>query len=230
MVLTGISAVLALALLLGWVLRPGSKAGLRHKDGSDGNPVRDGETALFNGNDLAGWEGLKQYWTMKDGVLVGSSCPTGIKCSTFLCSKRSYKDFELSFRVKLTGKGWSGNSGVQIRSKILDRQKFTVAGPQADMGKGYWGSLYGEAMPGGMMQAAFQDQVSKVLNKNGFNDYRIKCAGKHVTIKINGLTTVDDDFPAMPGEGIIAFQLHPGEPMEVTFKSFRFKELGRQEK
>jgi serine/threonine protein kinase len=230
MVLTGIGAVLALAFLLWWVLRPGSPGGPLQKNGSDGNPVRDGEMALFNGNDLAGWEGLKQYWTMKGGVLVGSSFPTGIKCSTFLCSKRSYKDFELSFRVKLTGKGWSGNSGVQIRSKILDRQKFTVAGPQADMGEGYWGSLYGEAMPGGMMKAAFQDRVSKLLNRNGFNDYFIKCAGKHVMIQINGLTTVDDDFALMPGEGIIAFQLHRGEPMEVTFKSFHFKEPGQQEK
>jgi hypothetical protein len=46
-----------------------------------------------------------------------------------------------------------------------------------------------------------------------------------VTIKLNGETTVDDDFPKLPDEGIIAWQLHQGGPMEVTFRSIQFKDL-----
>src|SRR5206468_3899612 len=50
--------------------------------------------------------------------------------------------------------------------------------------------------------------------------------GKHVTIKINGETSVDDDFPKMPDEGIIAWQLHAGfKSMEVIFKDIKFKDL-----
>ena len=64
-----------------------------------------------------------------------------------------------------------------------------------------------------------------MLKKDDFNDYYIKCVGKHVTIKLNGETTVDDDFAKMPDEGIIAWQLHAGKPMEVTFKNIEFKEL-----
>ena len=42
----------------------------------------------------------------------------------------------------------------------------------------------------------------------------------------NGVVTaVDDDFPKMPEEGIIAWQLHGGQAMEVTFKDIEFKEL-----
>ena len=41
--------------------------------------------------------------------------------NTFLCSKKKYKDFELSFKVRL--KDGKGNSGVQIRSKVFDPKK-----------------------------------------------------------------------------------------------------------
>jgi hypothetical protein len=181
---------------------------------------------FFNGKNLDGWEGLKEYWTIKDGAIVGAT-PDGGKFNTFLCSKAKYKDFELKFKVKLTGKEWTGNSGVQIRSEILDKDKLSVKGPQCDMGDVYWGSLYGEQF-GGMMKAAPKDVVNKVLKKDEFNDYSIKVVGKHVTIKLNGETTVDDDFPTMPDEGIIAWQLHAGKPMEVIFKNIEFKDLSKK--
>ena len=61
-----------------------------------------------------------------------------------------------------------------------------------------------------MMKQSPTDSVKKVVKQKDFNDYSIKCVGKHVTIKVNGETTVDDDFPKMPDEGIIAWQLHAG--------------------
>ncbi len=73
-----------------------------------------------------------------------------------------------------------------------------------------------------MMKAADAKLVAKILKKDDFNDYYIKCVGKHVTIKLNNVTTVDDDFEKLPGEGIIAWQLHGGKPMEVTFKEIKF--------
>jgi hypothetical protein len=178
--------------------------------------------AFFNGKDLTGWEGLlDQFWSVKDGAIVGSTAPKGIKFNTFLCSKKKYKDFELQFQVKLTR---TGNSGVQIRSKIADPKTFAVAGPQCDMGGPYWGSLYGERF-GGMMKEADKGLVKRVLKVEEFNDYYIKCVGKHVTIKLNGETTVDEDFAKMPEEGIIAWQIHQGPAMEVTFRNIRFKDL-----
>ena len=101
---------------------------------------------------------------------------------------------------------------------------FAVTGPQCDMGQVYWGSLYGENF-GGMMKAAPADLVKKILKEEDWNDYYIKAVGKHVTIKLNGQVTVDDDFPKAPDTGIIAFQLHAGPPMEVIFKNIRFKEF-----
>jgi hypothetical protein len=182
---------------------------------------------LFNGKDLDGFEGLiSEYWSVKDGAIVGYT-PKDPGHNTFLCSKKKYKDFEMTFKIRL--KDGVGNSGVQIRSEILDPKKFTVKGPQCDIGEGYWGSLFGEAF-GGMMQAA-PKEVQEKIKKDDFNDYYIRCVGKHVTIKVNGVTSVDDDFKKMPAEGIIAFQLHSGYPsMEVTFKDIKFKEIKAGEK
>src|SRR5579872_742787 len=99
---------------------------------------------FFNGKDLSGWEGLNQYWSVKDGALVGASPADGLKFNTFLCSKQKYGDFELRFNVRLTGDLAQANSGVQIRSELKEREHFVVWGPQCDMGQQYWASLYGE--------------------------------------------------------------------------------------
>ncbi len=180
--------------------------------------------SFFNGVDLTGWEWLPGYWSVKDGAIVGSTYPDGVKFNTFLCSKKYYTDFELKFQVRMTGKGWEGNSGVQIRSGVSDPQHLAVRGPQADMGQQFWGSLYGEQFALSTKQAP-ADLVKRVLKPKDFNDYYIKCVGKHVTIKLNGETTVDDDFPTMRSEGIIAWQLHAGQPMEVVFRNIQFTEL-----
>jgi 3-keto-disaccharide hydrolase len=177
---------------------------------------------FFDGKSLAGWEGLTQYWSVKDGAIVGSTMPSGINFNTFLCSTRKFKDFELSFEIRL--KDGKGNSGVQIRSEVFDPKRFAVKGPQCDIGEGYWGSLYGEEI-GGMMKASSKELIAKAVKPADFNDYRIRCVGKHVTITINGTTTVDGDFPVMAPEGIIAFQIHGGGPMEVTFRKIQFKEI-----
>lgn len=193
-------------------------------------PVRaGGGKDFFNRQDLADWEGLlDQFWSVKEGAIVGHA-PQGLKFNTFLCSKKKYTDFELSFEVQiLDGAGKSGvdsrNSGVQIRSEIFNREQFAVKGPQCDMGGVYWGSLYGEHF-GGMMKEADKNVVAKALKKEGFNQYYIKCVGKHVTIKLNDQTTVDGDFPKMPESGIIAWQLHSGGPMTITFRNIQFRDL-----
>jgi hypothetical protein len=176
----------------------------------------------FIGPDLADWEGRLEHWVYRDGALIGVA-PQGLKANTFLCSKRKYGDFELSFQVWLIGvKG--PNSGVQIRSKVEETKNYQCAGPQCDMGQIFWGSLYGEHF-GGMMKQAPPELVKKVLKENDFNDYAIKCVGDRVTIKLNGETTVDGDFPKMSRDGVIAWQLHSGGPMMVVFRKIRFKEL-----
>jgi len=175
----------------------------------------------FDGKSLDGWNGLPGHWKAADGLIVGTA-DASLKFNTFLVSQKSFKDFELSFQVRL--KDGKGNSGVQIRSEVMDREKWTVKGPQCDIGDKYWGSLYGENF-GGMMQAADFEKVKAKLKPADFNDYFIRVVGKRVTIKVNGVTTVDAEFENLPAEGIIALQLHTGAGMEVAYREIKFREL-----
>ncbi|MCX6618885.1 MAG: DUF1080 domain-containing protein, partial [Acidobacteria bacterium] len=96
-----------------------------------------GQQNLFNGKDLTGWEGLPGFWSVEDGAITGkTTADHQPPANTFLVWKGGeVSDFELSFKVKLTGnndKGWA-NSGVQFRSKLMDPQTFVVGGYQADI-------------------------------------------------------------------------------------------------
>ena len=185
----------------------------------------------------ANWDGRKDIWTVADGKIVGET-KEDPKYNTFLCSKTRYSDFELTCKVLL--RGGVGNSGVQIRSERFDKNgdknPFRVRGPQVDVGKGYWGSLYGEGV-GGMMKASDPAKIKAAVKEDAVNDYLIVAKGTRVTIKINGETMVDQDFPTLPGkdakaaptEGIIAFQAHAGYPaMRVEYSDIRFRNLGRK--
>ena len=178
------------------------------------------------------WEGLEQYWKI-DGTKVTGDAKEDPKFNTFLCSKTQYADFEMSFKVKMTGP--KANSGIQVRSKVVDVKKFVVHGPQCDMGQQYWGSLYGEGV-NGMMLASPGDFVKKHVKEGDFNDYSIVVKGTHFTIKVNGETSVDKDFPTTPDKkptaesGVIAFQLHAGGPMTVEFTDIKFTDLSKKSK
>lgn len=172
------------------------------------------------------WEGLTENWKV-DGTTVVGTTDKDLGFNTFLCSKKPYGDFELSFKVQL--KDGKGNSGVQVRSAVVDPKKYVVAGPQADIGDVFWGSLYGEKV-GGWLKKAPKNHAKAAE----FNDYKVVVKGNHVTISVNGETTIDEDFPdnggknPAPAAGTVAFQLHAGGPMTVTFKDIKFTDLGKK--
>lgn len=188
--------------------------------------ARADDTADFLNPD--NWVGRSDIWTIKDGVVVGET-KEDPKYNTFFVSKKKYADFEMTCKIQL--KGGIGNSGIQIRSTLKDDKKFIVTGPQVDVGAGYWGSLYGEGI-GGMMQPSKKPDIEKAVKVEEFNDFHIVAKGTKITIKINGTTMVENDFPNLPGkesakpaptEGIIAFQAHAGyKSMRVEFKDIKF--------
>lgn len=182
------------------------------------------------------WEGRSDIWTLdpKTKTVVGETMKDP-GYNTFFCSKKKYSDFELTCKVQL--RDAVGNSGIQIRSKMFGDKDhpFRVSGPQVDVGKGYWGSLYGEGV-GGMMKASDPAMIKKAVKETEFNEYYVLAKGTHITIKINGETMVDQDFPTLPGkeakpapkDGIIAFQAHAGYPkMRVEFKDIKFTDLSK---
>lgn len=65
-------------------------------------PPKEIAVKLFNGKDLAGWEGqIEKYWSVNDGAIRGSNT-TPVAASTYLFTRDSYRDFRLLLEVKQT--------------------------------------------------------------------------------------------------------------------------------
>jgi putative heme-binding domain-containing protein len=166
---------------------------------------------FFNGKDLSGWDGNTNLWSVENSEIVGKS--RGLKNNEFLKNALLLGDFRLVLKVKLTPN--KENSGVQFRSAI--EPGGAVRGYQADIGEGWWGKLYEEHG-----RALLWDKSGEAhVKRDGWNTYEIVAVGTKIKTAINGKLCVDLDDPQGARQGIIAFQLHAGGPMEVRFKDFK---------
>ncbi len=169
---------------------------------------------FFNGKDLAGWDGNEQLWKVENGEIVGSS-KTGLARNEFLKSQMVFGDFRLICKVKLTPN--KENSGIQFRSEPLPDGE--VRGCQADAGAGWWGKLYEEQGRGLLWDKSGEQYV----NRDGWNTYEVLAVGSRMRTAINGHLCVDLEDPKAAKQGIIAFQLHAGGPLEVRYKDFEIE-------
>jgi len=183
-------------------------------------------TAIFNGKDLAGWQGKADVFRVEDGAIVGGSLKAPLAQNEFLTSEKRYGNFELRLKFRVQGDLSKANAGVQIRSERIPNHHEMI-GYQADIGAGYWGCLYDESRRNKILAAPDKDAVAGVLNPDGWNDYRIRCEGKRVQLWLNGLQTVDytEADANIPESGLIGLQVHSGPPMEIRYKDIQITEL-----
>lgn len=174
---------------------------------------------IVNWKNLDGWDGDPRLWSVRNGVIVGSTDGVPIQQNSFLITKKSYANFILRAECKLR----NHNSGIQFRSEALPN--WVVRGYQADMAEdSYWGSIYEEKGTRGILVDGWKGKAEKVVKAQDWNQYEILCDGDHIQLKLNGLVTADLHDSARK-EGIIALQLHAGPPMEVEFRNLRIKVL-----
>ncbi len=194
---------------------------------------------IFNGQDLTGWKGNAEHWTVQDGAITGTTTPDKVlKSNTFVVYQESMPaDFELRLKYRIV----NGNSGVQYRSKVIDAEKFIVGGYQADIDSTprYSGINYEERGRGilaerGQSVRINADGKKDVIGSTGdrealqakiknedWNDYRIVARGNHLQHYINGVLmseVIDEQKDKAATSGVIALQLHQGPPMVVQFK------------
>ncbi len=101
--------------------------------------------SLFDGKAFTGWEGdTLNTWKIIDLALVGGSLTQTVPHNEFIATKESFGDFELILEFMLTGTGFV-NAGVQFHSERSKDPVFEMIGYQADLGDGYWASLYDES-------------------------------------------------------------------------------------
>ena len=186
-----------------------------------------GPTPLFDGKTLAGWEGNQAHFRVESGAIVAGTLAAPIARNEFLCTVRTYTDFELRLRVKLLG-GDKANAGVQFRTaRIPDHHE--VIGYQADMGTGWWGALYDESRRKRILKGPEPATMKSVVKDGDWNDYVIRAEGPRVRLTLNGVQTVDyaETDPTVAGSGVICVQIHSGPPSEAWYRDITIHELKR---
>jgi len=184
-------------------------------------PAPEGMEVLFNGTDLAGWDGDPRLWSVRDGVIHGETTPDNVaQGNTFLIWQGGeVGDFELrlSFRCNATN-----NSGIQYRSKrIPDEQaknKWVVRGYQHEIRNEHTlpnvsGFIYdegggaggrGRICPAGE-QAVWepetgkkvtgtlidQAEFTKLMKIDDWNDVVIRAEGNRICHYLNGRLILD---------------------------------------
>ncbi|MFW6310364.1 MAG: 3-keto-disaccharide hydrolase [Prolixibacteraceae bacterium] len=204
------------------------------------SPPSDKWVKLFDGKTLKGWEqknGTATYEVV-DGTIVGTT-DEGSR-NSFLCTKKKYGDFELTFEVKVD-RGL--NSGVQIRSKTREKsigdnyneKKGRVMGPQVEIESSgedgaESGYIYGEATGYGWLTPKDRLTPHKHFKDGEWNKFRVVAEGPRIQTWINGRQISDltdekiyKEFP----KGFIGLQVHgikPGTgPFQVAWKNIQIR-------
>ena len=203
-----------------------------------------GSKVFFNGKDLSGWKGSDKFWSVKDGVIHGSTHKNRTSGNTFLIlDAEDVEDFHLVYEARCFG----NNSGVMYRSKVVNEKKFVMAGYQCDLHPkpAFLAMLYGEKMgPRGIIIKRGQKME---IDKNGkkkiisseeatkvditkWNTYEIICKGNHLIHKVNGKVAIDliDNDKSKLLKGKIGLQLHRGKKMKVDFRNIKLKRLKKE--
>lgn len=183
---------------------------------------------LFDGKSFKGWEGdTLKTWRIENGALVGGSLVTKVPNNEFLCTTRSYANFNLKLKFKLTGTEGFINTGVQFRSKRLTDPAYEMIGYQADLGDKFWASLYDESRRNKTLIAPEASLIKKILKPGDWNDYEVRAENRRIRIYLNGQLTVDytESDASIPQTGLIGLQIHGGGKAEVAYKDIFIQEL-----
>lgn len=204
-----------------------------------------GMIEMFNGEDLSGWRGRDDLWSVEDGAITGrTTADNPLKGNTFLIwEEKKPADFEMHCQFKIEG----GNSGIQYRSKVVDEEQHVLAGYQADIdfalkfaginyeekGRGIL-ALRGQRVTlkadGAKEVETFGDteEIGKAIKSGEWNRYRIVAKGNRLQHYINDTLTcevIDEDAEKRADDGVIGLQIHVGPPMKIQFKDLKLKML-----
>lgn len=206
-----------------------------------------GFVSLFNGRDLAGWEGDPRIWTVRDGTLIGQSTDRlRVAENNFLVWKDEVEDFELRLKFKLEG----GNSGIYYHARKRPHGQTKgepLVGTQADFSAdGRWTGVIMEYT----LREVLAERGEKVrietngtrqvigslgdsaklldaVRTNDWNDYVVFAKGGQVKLAINGVSMceLEDHDPKRLVRGWLALQVHTGPPMRVQFRDIYLRRL-----
>ena len=210
--------------LLGLALSWSAAAIAQEKKEAPNVPPREGKREkiqLFNGKDLTGWVGHEQYWSVKEGIIVGKNTDK-IPVSTYLLTERKFTDFRLVFESKLVTSEM--HSGIALWGRIAPDKgdKFTYAGHLVMYPSNYgFYDLYGRNSIHANAEIA-----KKVGKQHDWNAMEILAQGNRIRFVLNGKLVSDwhEPEPDRIKEAPIGLQLHSNTvPQEMQFKGLELE-------
>jgi len=207
----------------------------------------DEAVAIFDGRTLTGWDGDPAHWRVEGGLLIGeATASVPLKRNSFIIWRGgTVRDCEISLSYRIMS-AWA-NSGIQYRSKDLGG--WLVAGYQANIESGARNGMnYSEETGRDVLSNVGErawvgdgrtkrkveriappgDLLASVKGRGEWNRYRLVARGATMTIFINDLLfseTIDESARDAVAEGIVALQLHAGQPMTIQFKDILVRTL-----
>jgi hypothetical protein len=192
--------------------------------------AEEGFTPLFDGQTLAGWQGGKDGYLVKEGSIVSQ-----IRGSGHLYTEKEFADFHLKFEFKLTP---GANNGIGLRVPLTGDPAYAgmeiqILDDESDRYKGkiaryqHHGSVYG-IVPA---------KTGYLKPAGEWNSEEIILKGKQIKVILNGETIVDADLEKESTPKTIDGREHPGlkrdkghicfcgHGAEVWFRNLRIKTL-----
>lgn len=218
-------------------------------------PGEKGFTRIFNGKDLSGWDGDPRLWSVKDGVIHGeTTAQNKANGNTFLIWQGGKAgDFELRLSFRCNASNNSGIQYRSQRITENTRNQWVVRGYQHEIRNqnvlpSVTGFIYDEGgLAGGRGRTCLvgekaiwgpdgkevtetlitPEEYKELFKIDQWNDVVIRCQGNHVQHYTNGKLVLDfvDNHEKALLDGVLAFQLHAGNPMWVEFRDIRIKTL-----
>lgn len=186
------------------------------------------QAAIFDGESFEGWEGdTVKMWRIESGSIVAGSLTESIPHNDFLVTTSRYSNFVLRLKFKLKGTEGFVNAGIQFHSERLKDPAHEMKGYQADIGPGYWASLYDESRRNKTLAQPDSVTLIKLVRLNDWNDYKIRSEDRRIRLFLNGIQTVDytEADETIPQAGLIGLQIHGGGKAEVYYKDLMLEKL-----
>ena len=179
---------------------------------------------LFDGTSFDGWNGNMDWFRIEENAIIAGSLEQPIPQNEFLCTDKEYDNFELRFQTKLIGE--QTNAGVQIHTQRIPNNH-EVIGYQADIGIGWWGSLYDESRRNRLLATADRTLTDSLVKPEAWVHYTIRTEGPRTQLFLHGTQTVDyiEEDASVPLSGLICLQIHSGPEGEVSYRDIRIEEL-----
>ena len=195
-------------------------------------PAGEKPESLFNGKNLDGWDGWDKYWSVTDGMIRGANGEgVGVPSSTYLFSKKSYRNFRLILDVKQT---MSPKHSTMHSAVGALGERFADKGDNAH---GFKGPLLMFCHDWGIWDAYRRNRVvpaeqkgpvdSAAWEKKGdWNRVEFLVTGNRIRCASNGVEVFDfTDKPEMLQASPIGLQLHSnGKPQEYHFRNILISE------